>query len=172
MAKKIFYSSLSLAKNELLDARIQNVSTSERTALVLGAGHSGFAVWDVDLNSLFIWDVNHWRNINASAAEVIAWNQGYDDSVTGFTVSQGVNTTFTVERRNSANLTATYKSSYEHDQSSPSDTWVITHNLNKRPSVTVLTSSGDEVEGELTVNSLNQITLTFSAAFSGSAILN
>lgn len=49
---------------------------------------------------------------------------------------------------------------------------VVNHNLNKRPSVIVIDSSGDEVEGNITYNSANQLTLTFSATFSGTVYCN
>lgn len=48
----------------------------------------------------------------------------------------------------------------------------VTHNLNKYPSVTVIDSAGDEVEGSVDYLSLNQLTITFSAPFSGTAICN
>lgn len=61
---------------------------------------------------------------------------------------------------------------YHHVQGSASATWVITHNLGKYPVATVIDSAGSEVEGDLTYDSLNQITITFSAGFSGDAYLN
>ena len=61
---------------------------------------------------------------------------------------------------------------YRHIQGLPSNTWVITHNLNKYPSVTVQDSAGSIVLGEITYNSLNTITLTFSGSFSGQAHFN
>ena len=61
---------------------------------------------------------------------------------------------------------------HRHIQSLPSDTWIINHNLNKYPSVTVQDSAGSIVIGELTYNNKNTITLTFSGAFSGEAHLN
>ena len=61
---------------------------------------------------------------------------------------------------------------YEHVQGSASATWVVTHNLNKKPSIVIIASSGDEVEGDITYDSSFQLTLTFSAAFSGTAYLN
>lgn len=57
-------------------------------------------------------------------------------------------------------------------QTTASDTWIITHNLNKYPSATIIDSAGTEVVGNITYNSLNQITITFSGAFKGSATLN
>lgn len=48
----------------------------------------------------------------------------------------------------------------------------ITHNLGKYPSVTVINSAGDEVEGTVTHASANNLTIYFSAPFSGTAKLN
>lgn len=61
---------------------------------------------------------------------------------------------------------------YTHDQGLASSVWVITHNLGKYPTVFVVDSAGDEVEGAITHVSTAQLTVTFSAAFSGSAYLN
>ena len=57
-------------------------------------------------------------------------------------------------------------------QSSPSSTWNITHNLGRRPSVTVVDSAGSVVIGEVTYTSDNALTIQFSAGFSGQAYLN
>ena len=170
--KKIFYSEVSLANNELLDVRIENKTTLQRLAMSLGVPHTGLAVWDINLEALFIWQDDHWVKINASLTEINNWNQAYDDSVIDFSVSQGTDTVFTIQRRNSANLSVTYHSGYIHNQGSPSDTWIVTHNLNKNPSITIVDSSGAEVEGAVTINSLNQITITFCGSFSGKAYLN
>lgn len=170
--KKIFYSDLSLAKNELLDVRIENKTTVDRLAMSLGAPHTGLAVWDVDLEGLYVWQYDHWVRVGATVEQINNWNQAYDDSVVDFTINQGTDTVFTVHRRNSSNLSVTYHSGYVHTQSLPSDTWTITHNLNKNPSITVVDSAGGEVEGAVVINSLNQITITFCAAFSGKAYLN
>jgi hypothetical protein len=59
-----------------------------------------------------------------------------------------------------------------HLQPSASDTWVIEHNMNRYPSVTVVDSAGTEVIGEKIYNSENQVTLKFSSPFAGKAYLN
>ena len=66
---------------------------------------------------------------------------------------------------------------YTHNQSSVSNTWTITHNLNRFPSVTVVDSGNTVVEGTVVYNSNKQLTITFfqagsALAFSGKAYLN
>ena len=66
---------------------------------------------------------------------------------------------------------------YKHNQSSVSNTWTITHNLNRFPSVTVVDSGNTVVEGTVVYNSNKQLTITFFSAgsplaFSGKAYLN
>ncbi len=58
-----------------------------------------------------------------------------------------------------------------HTQSTPATTWVITHTLGGKPSVTVVDSADTMVIGEVTYNSNTQVTVEFTAAFSGYAYL-
>lgn len=57
-------------------------------------------------------------------------------------------------------------------QSVPASTWTVQHGLSKFPSVTVYDSANDVVIGDIRYNSNDQLTITFSAPFSGSAVLN
>ncbi len=57
-------------------------------------------------------------------------------------------------------------------QPSTSATWVILHNMGKNPSVSVVDSAKSVVIGNVKYDSLNQVTVTFSAPFSGFAFLN
>ena len=50
--------------------------------------------------------------------------------------------------------------------------WVIEHNLGKNPSITVIDSAGTLVIGEWVYDTLNKLTITFTAGFSGKAFLN
>lgn len=61
---------------------------------------------------------------------------------------------------------------YTHTQGPAASVWVITHNLGKFPDITVFDSAGDECDGDVVHNSLSQVTVTFSAPFSGVAYLN
>lgn len=61
---------------------------------------------------------------------------------------------------------------YVHDQQTASATWVVLHNMNKYPAVNIVDTSNDIIMGEVRYNSLNQLTITFTAAISGKAYLN
>ena len=74
--------------------------------------------------------------------------------------------------RTGAQLFAAIATTYVHTQGSSSTTWVVTHNLDKYPSATVVDSAGTVVIGAVKYNSSNQVTLTFKATFSGKAYFN
>jgi hypothetical protein len=61
---------------------------------------------------------------------------------------------------------------YVHNQSVAESEWLITHNLDKYPSVTIVDSTNDECEGNVLHVSTNQVLITFSAPFAGRAFLN
>ena len=57
-------------------------------------------------------------------------------------------------------------------QAVASNTWVIQHNLNKFPSVTSVNINNIEMYGEVVFTDVNNLTINFSAAFSGKAFIN
>lgn len=61
---------------------------------------------------------------------------------------------------------------FVYEQNMPSATWVITHNLGKKPVAVVVDSTENVVIGEIQYNSLNTLTITFVDPFSGKAYLN
>jgi hypothetical protein len=61
---------------------------------------------------------------------------------------------------------------FVHLQGPPSTLWTVTHNLNKKPSVTIIDSSGNMVVGKLVYVNLNILTLQFVSEISGEAICN
>lgn len=61
---------------------------------------------------------------------------------------------------------------YTHIQGVPSAAWTIVHPLSYYPNVTVVDSTGSEVEGDVLYNSSTTLTVTFSGAFSGTAYLS
>ena len=62
--------------------------------------------------------------------------------------------------------------SYTHIQDSPSSTWVVNHNLSYNPAVSIVSSSGDLVHGDVNYSGSQQITINFSAPFSGRVYLS
>ena len=61
---------------------------------------------------------------------------------------------------------------YTHTQSVASDEWIITHNLEKYPSVTIVDSAGSEVETDIEYVNSNTIKSISNGAFGGKAYLN
>ena len=58
------------------------------------------------------------------------------------------------------------------EQGIASDIWVINHNLNKKPSITVVDSADNVVEGAEKYIGENTIEIYFNGAFKGKAYLN
>lgn len=65
-----------------------------------------------------------------------------------------------------------YKLAYVYEQGEASDTWSITHNLNRHPSVTVVDSADTVVVGYVTYLDDNSLEIKFNGAFKGKAYLN
>jgi hypothetical protein len=53
-------------------------------------------------------------------------------------------------------------------KAAPATTWVVPHNLGRRPAVAVLDGSGQVIEGQIVHDTVNQVTLTFNTAINGS----
>lgn len=66
---------------------------------------------------------------------------------------------------------ATNTRRHVHTQSTVSDEWVINHTLGGKPQITVVDSADTVVIGTVTYNSNSQVTVSFSAPFSGYAYL-
>lgn len=60
---------------------------------------------------------------------------------------------------------------YTHQQLSAMDTWVIQHNLNRLPSVTITDSAGTVVVGDVKHIDLNTTEVSFTSGFAGTAYL-
>ena len=58
------------------------------------------------------------------------------------------------------------------EQGTPSNTWILNHNLGKFPSVTIVDSAGSVVIGEVVYLSENTCIVKMSSSFSGTAYLN
>jgi len=58
---------------------------------------------------------------------------------------------------------------YVHTQAVASAVWTINHNLGGQPTAVVLDSAGTQCEGTFSYPSINQMVITFSSAFTGTA---
>lgn len=72
-----------------------------------------------------------------------------------------------LEKLSNTNYDTGWKSRNFSQDFSNSSTVVVNHNLGYRPSVTVIDTAGDEVEGMVTHNGINSLTIVFSASFGG-----
>lgn len=62
--------------------------------------------------------------------------------------------------------------SFTHNQTTASEEWTINHNMNKKPSVTIVDSANTYVIGEVTYLDSNSLRVSFKYAFKGKAYLN
>lgn len=62
--------------------------------------------------------------------------------------------------------------SYVHNQVSAATVWTVNHNLGYQPNVSIIDSAGNNAFATIARPSLNQLTLTFSAAVGGVAYLS
>ncbi len=58
---------------------------------------------------------------------------------------------------------------YTHTQAQASAVWTINHNLGGEPTAVVLDSAGTNCEGTFSYPSKNQMVITFTSAFTGTA---
>lgn len=64
------------------------------------------------------------------------------------------------------------RENYVHDQQVASNSWVVPHALNKYASVSIVNTANQAIVGDITYNSLNQLTITFTSPISGKAYIN
>ena len=60
---------------------------------------------------------------------------------------------------------------YTFNQANPATIWNITHNLGGHPTAVVLDSTGTQCEGSFSYPDINNLTISFRSAFSGTAYL-
>lgn len=92
----------------------------------------------------------------------------YQDTPNKVTVDQDAPNLVVVR---STAVSAAQTRRHVHAQAAASMEWVITHTLGGKPSVTVVDSAGTVVVGEVQYDSDTQVTISFTAAFSGYAYL-
>jgi hypothetical protein len=78
----------------------------------------------------------------------------------------------TVDTINEALSKIKQDKNFIYNQTNASSVWSITHNLDKKPSVTVVDTADSHVIGQVNYINNNQVTITFKASFSGYAYFN
>lgn len=105
------------------------------------------------------------------------WNAAYQKIVLGFDVTQNFDViTITLNFLDGSSLSDSFTISgdkaYVYTQSTPSSSWVVTHNLSKFASVTIVDTSNNVVDAEVVYDSNNQVTINFAVPFAGKAYIN
>lgn len=109
----------------------------------------------------------------AVANQALVYRGGYQVSVPVVPTTQDLLWTLLIPKTTvAAPPSPTGSSYYEHLQPSAGTVWTIPHSLGKYPSVTLLDSANDEIEGDVSHVSKNVVVATFSAAVSGRALCN
>lgn len=138
---------------------LQSLKGKNGNTIVGGIGAPGASAYQIAVRNGFKGTEQEWlASLKGSG------NGGYDDAE--------IRNEILNIKNQIGNLSSGSDSNYVHNQSQPLDTWSITHNLNKYPSVTVIDSAGSKVEGSVTYISNEEIKIEFSSPFSGKAILN
>ena len=173
---KRYLHDIDLAKNKLINAKLNPVTTAERVAMssTYNAGDQGAVVYDTDQDKLYAWTGNDWVDFGGvTNVQVDQINAAYDNIVTSVDlVSTATDLSITINRQNAAPITDFRKYAHTHTQTLSSATWSVTHNLGKYPSVSIVDSAEEEVIGEVQHTDANTLVIRFSAAFSGKAYLN
>lgn len=77
-----------------------------------------------------------------------------------------------IEATRDENIITLKSVNFVFEQGIASDTWIIEHNLNKYPAVTVTDSAGTQFAARIIYDSLNQCTIYMNGATKGKAYLN
>lgn len=83
-----------------------------------------------------------------------------------------INNVTLIDNKSLEDLGIVNDKTYLHIQGVAADEWIINHNLNKYPSVSVIDSAKNEVIGEVEYIDTNNLKLKFVGSFSGKATLN
>lgn len=113
---------------------------------------------------------------NITESNISNWNTSYNDRIVSGSVSvtPSVNQKImTLVQQDGGTVSITWAdTNYVHDQQVAASSWVINHNLGKFASIHIVDTAGDEIIGEVTYNTINQITVTFTSQVSGKAYIN
>lgn len=114
--------------------------------------------------------------ISATGGNSSNWNESYDNSITALNVTGTTTKTLTATKEDGNTLTTSWQdntdSTFTFTQGVAATTWSVQHNLGKFPSVSVVNTNDFVVVGEVEYIDNNNLTIKFSAGFTGKAFLN
>lgn len=118
------------------------------------------------------WEVQDWNDsVPIPFKDVICYYTGSDilthETIAAFHIDQNGAVT-----KLGFNGTPVGIVTYTHDQGLPSTQWDITHNLDRKPSITVVDTADTVVFGDAEYTNNNRVIITFNSPFSGKAYLN
>ena len=172
MAKKALYHDIDLKKNKIENVKLHPVTTTERNTMTssLNSNDIGLTVYDITEKLLYGWDGNQWVAISLNSENTTKLNEAYDGIIEEITTTNTpVSRTITLVTNNNQLISVTFNESYIHDQVIPANQWIVNHNLNKYPKVTIVNDINVEVVGDIVYTNTNQVIISFSNPFYGKA---
>lgn len=172
---KAFYYDIDLKNNQIVNAKLHPLTTAERTTLgqTLTSLDKGMTVYDTQIKTLFSWDGGAWGYISLSPTQLQEIEDAYNKIIRSLSVAGNQTTkTITLTAQDNSTVVGSFNDSYVHIQSQAATQWTINHNLNKYPAVHIVDTNNNEVIGDLQYTTINQVVLSFSEPFSGSAFLS
>ena len=118
------------------------------------------------------WAIYQWNSSNQDINEPLFYDIGLTHISSNGVFKKNEEYFLSLLQLNSIGPTPVSDKNFVYVQGTSSAVWVVNHNLNKYCSVSVVDTAGTEVIGTVDYNSLNTITITFSAPFSGEAYFN
>lgn len=169
---KALYHDIDLKKNKIENVKLHPLTTAERNTLAssLNSNDVGMMAYDITLKLLYSWDGNQWAPVGLDSSNMTKLTEAYNNIINEINVSTSpTQTAITLVTESGDLITTTFNSSYIHEQTVAANQWIINHNLNKYPSVTIVNNLNVEVVGDITYTNTNQVVLSFSNSFTGKA---
>jgi hypothetical protein len=172
---KAFYYDIDLKNNQIVNAKLHPLTTAERTTLgqTLTSLDKGMTVYDTQIKTLFTWDGGAWSYISLSPTQVQEIEDAYNKIIRSLTVTGNTTSkTITLTAQDNSTVVGSFNDSYVHVQTNPATQWTVDHGLNKYPAVHIVDYNNNEVIGDVRYTTVNQVLLSFSEPFSGSAFFS
>lgn len=172
---KAFYYDIDLKGNQIENVRLHPLTTTERISLgqYLVEADKGLVVYDITLLTLFLWNGTQWDTVKLSTIQEAQLQEAYNKTIRSLAVTGNTTSkTITLTAQDNSTVVGSYNDSYVHVEVNPATQWTVNHNLNKYPAVHIVDYNNNEVVGDVRYTTVNQVVLSFSEPFSGSAFFS